>query len=182
MRNTRTLILPSLLALAALAPLSAYAFTYTTYGVSDSEDIIKTTSPVESTFGYNMTTSVTIPSSVPPSTVYTITISGTTLGSHSNTLWCDNSGGGHTTCGGANAQGYAQKGGSGPIIYGSGTASGNVTSGASGSDSIKVFTDVWASNGWGCTDWSGACSVPAGTNYLSVPISAAPPTVSIWFN
>lgn len=176
--RTRALVFAPFFALAAFAPLSAYA---TTYIISGSTDLVKTSSPVDSAFGYTMSTNVTVPASVTPNTSYTITISGTAIGSSAG-LWCDNSGGGHTSCGGANAQGYAQKAGSGPIIQGSGSASGNVTSGASGSDTINVWMDVWASNGWGCNNWGGACSVPAITgNTVPVSIVAASPTVNVYF-
>lgn len=181
MRNSLRLSLIAavpVFALMALTPLSASATTYT---VSSSMDNTNAANPTESRFGYNMSTTVTVPSTAAPNSPYTITISNTNITASAG-LWCDNSGGGHTSCGGANAQGYAQHNGAGPIIHGSGTASASATSGAAGTtDSIKVFTDVWASNGWGCTSFS-SCTVNSNVAYVNGPtVSAATPTVNIYF-
>lgn len=177
--RARLLLLGLPAGFAVLAPLSAYALTYTTYTVGPpSQDIIKTTTPVDSAYGYDMSGSITIPTSVPPSTSYSITLSGMTLTGSAN-LICTGS---------CSAQAYATQPNSGTIavqVYGGTGGTGSGTSGAAGTTgSIHVWTYPWDTAGGNprCNLWSGNCRIPNSDLYYSVPVTSQPPTVSIWFN
>lgn len=178
----RSFFLASLFTIAAVsvAPSHAVAATYSFSGSSDITYNIGS-GPAETTYGYSLAVTVTVPSSVTPSTSYSVTTTKSLTGSQF--LACRDYPGENEDCNSGNAALWSYQNGSSFAYtgWGSDTTTSSITSGASGSDTISFMMRPAAGFSWGAKGLKGGFSYPYVTmGSISVPISAQA-TVNIYF-